>query len=123
MVVSHKELCRALSASIGKKGMSREEVAHLSEYVLSFFGFDTEVVDNRLTSEDRDVFYLLEEAGLVGTRMEEVLIRRGKMWRMHFWVLKTEVVKKLALQAEAVGSTEELSVYGSVSDEMWARRA
>ncbi len=64
--------------------MGTSEVGELAEYLLGFFGYGTEVVDNVLRPNDRDVFYMLEEEGLLGTRQEEVLVTPGKLWRLHY---------------------------------------
>ena len=46
--------------------MAEEDMTALADYVISFFGFDSEVIDNRLDMGDRDVFYTLprEEGGV-----------------------------------------------------------
>ena len=46
--------------------------------------------------DDRDVFYMIEEAGLLSTRQEEIHIKKGKLWRIHYWVLRTARIKELA---------------------------
>ena len=71
------ELRVALRATVGKRGMTEEDIGALADYLMSFFGFDSEVIDNRLDMDDRDVFYMLEEAGLLGTRQEEIHIKKG----------------------------------------------
>src|SRR2546425_11715876 len=95
-VVSMSELRAALRATVGRRGMTEEDVVTLADYLISFFGFDSEVIDNRLDMDDRDVFYMLEEAGLLGTRQEEIHIKKGKLWRIHYWILRTKRIKELA---------------------------
>ncbi len=59
-VVTMRQVELALKRTVGKKDdLSDEEVKKLAEYIMSFFGYTDEVIDNRLTSEDRDVFYML----------------------------------------------------------------
>src|SRR3972149_801413 len=111
MPVLHRELRAALRATVGRRGMSEEEIGGLTDYVLSFFGHESEVIDNRLEMDDRDVFYMLEEEGLLGTRQEEVHIRRGKLWRIHYWVLRTDRVQALARAASGEGGDETPGVY------------
>ena len=67
---------------------------------MSFFGFTDQVIDNRLTSEDRDVFYMLEEEGFLTTRQEEVHLKKGKLWRIHYWILKKDQILRLARRKE-----------------------
>ncbi len=95
-VVTMSELRAALRATVGKRGMTEDDVGTLADYLMSFFGFDSEVIDNRLDMDDRDVFYMLEEVGLLGTRQEEIHIKKGKLWRIHYWVLRTARIKELA---------------------------
>lgn len=95
-VVTMSELRAALRVTVGKRGMTEEDIVTLADYLMSFFGFDSEVIDNRLDMDDRDVFYMIEEAGLLGTRQEEIHIKKGKLWRIHYWVLRTARIKELA---------------------------
>src|SRR2546425_1672625 len=121
-VVTMSELQAALRATVGKRGMTEEDVCALADYLMSFFGFDSEVIDNRLDMDDRDVFYMLEEAGLLGTRQEEIHIKKGKLWRIHYWILRTKRIKELAGTVEP---KEEAGVfaYDVRPAGGWARRA
>jgi len=119
--VLHSELRAALKATVGRRGMSDEEIGVLTDYVLSFFGHESEIIDNRLDVDDRDVFYMLEEEGLLGTRQEEVHIRRGKLWRIHYWVLRTDRVKMLARAASGEAGDEAPGIYQRVPEDVWSR--
>ena len=118
-IVTQSEVRSALRQTVGK-GMPDEEIGALAEYVLSFFGYESEVIDNRLDPDDRDVFYMLEEAGLLSTRQEEVFIKKGKLWRIHYWILRTLVIKELAANGKPK-PVEEAFVYDEVPDEVWNR--
>jgi hypothetical protein len=120
-VASLEELTEALRKTLGRKGMPEKEVVALAEYVISFFGFTEEVIDNRLDVDDRDVFYMLEEEGLLTTRQEEIHIKRGKLWRIHYWVLKTEHIKELASEEEEEEEMNHQVLYSSISEEVWSR--
>jgi len=119
-VVTMAELRAALRATVGKRGMTEEDIGALADYLMSFFGFDSEVIDNRLDMDDRDVFYMLEEAGLLGTRQEEIHIKKGKLWRIHYWILRTKQIKELAA---ATRPREEGGVfaYDDLPREAWLR--
>ncbi len=119
-VVTYEELRDVLKAVLGPKGMGNQEVSQLAEYLLGFFGFSTEVIDNVLQPEDRDVFYMLEEEGLLGTRQEEVLVARGKLWRIHYWVLKVDIMRR-ALGEVKRGEEDYQALYDNISEEVWAR--
>jgi hypothetical protein len=122
-VVTMQQVESALKKTVGRKGMSDAELKSLADYVMSFFGYTDEVIDNRLTSEDRDVFYMLEEEGLLTTTQEEVLLKKGKLWRIHYWILKKDQIIRLAKMDEegVVEKDEAAGVYDQVSDEEWAR--
>jgi len=118
-IVTQTEVRTALKATVGRT-MSDEELDALAEYVLSFFGYESEVIDNKLDPDDRDVFYMLEEAGLLSTRQEEVFIKKGKLWRIHYWILRTIRIKGIAANGKPV-SAREAFVYDEVPDEVWNR--
>ncbi len=120
-VVTLEEMREALRKTLGRKGLAEEEVLRLADYILSFFGYAAEVVDNRLAVDDRDVFYTLEEEGLLTTRREEVLLKRGKLWRIHYWVLCIARIKELARARRDDGEEDYASVYGEMSEEVWTR--
>ncbi len=119
-VVTYEELRDSLNAILGPKGMGQRETSQVAEYLLGFFGFGTEVIDNVLQPEDRDVFYMLEEEGLLGTRQEEVMVTRGKLWRIHYWVLKVDKMRRALEGTEEEGDDLE-SLYENISEEVWSR--
>src|SRR3989441_8171313 len=86
-VVTMSEMIAALRATVGRRGMSEDDLRALADYLMSFFGFETEAIDNNLDVADRDVFYMLEEERLLTNRQEEVMIKKGKMWRDPYWIL------------------------------------
>ena len=122
-VVTMQQVEAALRKTVGRKGMTDEEIKNLADYLMSFFGYTDEVIDNRLTSEDRDVFYMLEEEGLLTTTHEEVLLKKGKLWRIHYWILKKDQIIRLANSTESSEEKKEDAgaVYDQISDEEWAR--
>ena len=123
-VVTMRQVELALKKTIGKRDdMSDDDVKKMAEYIMSFFGYTDEVIDNRLTPNDRDVFYMLEEVGLVTTTHEEVLLKKGKMWRIHYWILKKDQIARLAAMDEDAEKDDSgaVDVYEELSDEQWAR--
>jgi hypothetical protein len=121
-MVTRDILVRALQNTLGKKGMSQEDNVKLTDYVLSFFGFEDEIIDNKLTSEDRDVFYMLEEEGFLGTREEETQLKKGKPWRIHYWRLRYDNIKKAAEAVEESKKAEsEYPIYDKMPPDDWTR--
>ncbi|HUT27719.1 MAG TPA: DUF6015 family protein [Methanomassiliicoccales archaeon] len=123
-VVSMEEVVKALSNTMGKKGMSLEDLEKLAEYILSFFGYTDEVIDNRLTSEDRDVFYMLEEEGFLTTTQEEVHLKKGKLWRIHYWILKKDQIKRVANIPDEVplDPNDPKTLYTGMAEDVWEIR-
>jgi hypothetical protein len=120
--VTMSEMIAALRATVGKRGMPDADLRTLADYLMSFFGFETEAIDNNLDPSDRDVFYMLEEEGLLTTRQEEVLIRKGKMWRIHYWILRVERIKQLAKTLHATAAVDTFAVYNDLPDDIWTRQ-
>ena len=117
-VVSMNEVCLALGNTLGKKGMSTSDIEKLAEYLMSFFGFTDQTIDNRLTSEDRDVFYMLEEEGFLTTWQEEVHLKKGKLWR-----LKTDQIQRMARQEDEASRNKDdaATTYDDVPEDCWNR--
>lgn len=111
---------KALTFKLDKKGMSKDNIDKLAEYLMNFFGYDDYVSDNKLNAKDRDVFYMLEEEGLLKTLRDEVTIQKGKVWRIHYWVLRKNEIMKLA-KAKRIEKTEEnkYQIYDDLSEEIW----
>lgn len=121
-VVTMTEMIGALRATVGKRGMAEEDLRALADYLMSFFGFETEAIDNNLDVDDRDVFYMLEEEGLLTTRQEEVLIKKGKIWRIHYWILRVDRIKQLAKPGQAKAAVDAFAVYNDLPDDIWNRQ-
>jgi len=123
VVVTLHDVELAMKHTLGRKGMPDAETKRLAEYLMSFFGYTDEVIDNRLTSEDRDVFYMLEEEGFLTTTQEEILIKKGKLWRIHYWILKKDQILRMAKLAEVpVEAVDEAArLYAEIDEEVWSQ--
>ena len=112
---------KALLKTLGKKGMTEKEIKELASYIMSFFGFDDSIIDNKLTSKDRDVFYMLENEGILKTFQDEVSIQKGKLWRIHYWVLNKRKILALTKEEKKKKGQEFKDIYEGVSDDDWAK--
>ena len=121
-VVTMSEMIAALRVTVGRRGMSEQDLRALADYLMSFFGFQSEAIDNNLDVADRDVFYMLEEEGLLTTRQEEVMIKKGKMWRIHYWILRVERIKVLAKPGRSKAEPDAFAVYNELPDDIWNRK-
>jgi hypothetical protein len=122
-VVTLKDLKKALFKKLEKRGMTQDQVDNLAEYLMNFFGYDDYVTDNKLNTKDRDVFYMLEEEGILKTLSEEVMLKRGKLWRIHYWVLRKRDILRLARsKSETVPDKDEYGVvYKDLSEDLWRK--
>ena len=125
-VVTYDDLVAALTKILGKKGMGEEEISKLAIYLLNFFGYSDYIIDNILHTEDRDVFYMLEEEGLLTTEREEIYILKGKVWRIHYWMLRKRKILELSrgeneTKKKGKKADEFSSVYDDMPDDLWSR--
>jgi hypothetical protein len=125
-VITIQEMRLALRAVLGGKGISGPDTDKLADYLMNFFGFDDYIIDNILDAEDRDVFYTLEEEGILRTEREEIYLLKGKMWRIHYWILRKRDILAFARdKAEAPEKKQDtlVSLYDQVGEEVWASRS
>jgi len=124
-VVTLQDMRLALRAVLGGKGISEPDTDKLADYLMNFFGFEDCMIDNVLDAEDRDVFYTLEEEGLLRTEREEIYLLKGKMWRIHYWILRKKEILALARDRGEKCKPQldnYAAVYEQVDDEVWASR-
>lgn len=118
------ELTTAIKNSIDEKGMETSAAQMMAEHVLNFFGFNDRIIDNILEQEDRDVFYMLEDAGLLTTEREETTLYDGREWRIHYWLFeKDKIIEKIRSESKKEDPAgEEGNVYDEVPDGVWSSR-
>ncbi|AGO60475.1 MULTISPECIES: DUF6015 family protein [Ferroplasma] len=116
MTVSRGELFKAIDNIYGRKGMSKKDSEDLCDFILSFFGYEDYIIDNVLSAAERDVFYNLEEYGIVTTHREEINIVHGKAWRINQWYLDKAKINKLAKEEKEEDS--EKNIYDSIFKNM-----
>lgn len=91
-VVSRDILNKVLKKLLAGKEIEPQYIEELADYVLTFFGFGDSIIDNILTPPDRDIFYMLEEMGILRTDMEEIILVKGKNWRIHYWEYRKDKI-------------------------------
>ncbi len=107
--------------------MGEDESNYLAEHILNFFGYSDRIIDNVLHPEDRDTFYMLEDAGLMETEREETTLYDGREWRIHYWKFKSNA-EELALMWEMndTSTVEEdpyAGIYEDVPVSLWRERS
>lgn len=114
----------ALSKVLDNQGGANAEwIDQVAQFIMDFFGYEERILDNELTPKDRDVFYTLEGLGLLKTEMEEATIQKGKIWRIHYWILNKEKISKILKKGSKIDNNQDLlkenSIYDNISDRMW----
>ncbi len=125
----------ALSRAIANRvGLDIEEARRDAGFVLDIFGFDDRVIDNVLDPEDRQLFYILEEEGMLITEREETTLYDGREWRTHYWQLKKNTILDYAKDKNKVIRTvlydknqpirdiSDESVYDGLNEDIWVTR-
>jgi hypothetical protein len=120
--ITEEELTRALEHTLVAHGkIPPEEARPTARMVLDYFGPGDTVLDNKLTSEDRDRFYRLEEEGLLTSEEEDATVSRGKTWRIHYWLLKKAKVREAGQTGAAPTEADAGAVYREMDKEVWSR--
>lgn len=121
LTVEH--LTKAIKNSIDKAGMPEEEARAMAQHVMNFFGYSERIIDNVLEPEDRDAFYMLEDAGILMTEREETTLYDGREWRIHYWMFRKERINELisGRRGSDVIDGESQNVYDDVPDDIWSR--
>jgi len=117
-------LTRAIKNSIDRKGMEETAARDMAKHIMNFFGYSDRIIDNVLEPEDRDAFYMLEDAGLLTTEREETTLYDGREWRIHYWLFRMDRIAEFveaAKEKDAASLPEEASVYQEVPEEAWVR--
>ncbi len=132
-IITLSDLSKAIANRVG---IDIEEARRDAGFVLDIFGYDNRVIDNVLDPEDRQLFYILEEEGMLTTEREETTLYDGREWRTHYWVLKKNTIlkysqeKKKRISPFFTGkrqeindiSDESLFDYDSLDEDTWVTR-
>lgn len=116
-IVTREILHAALSKILMKKGMNESEIYDITDYILAFFGFEDYLVDNVLTPVDRDIFYYLEECGILKTESMEVNLLKGRQWRIHLWTYRKDRIRDIIESKEIVEVEDPRKLYEKLFSE------
>jgi hypothetical protein len=120
--ITEDELTRAIERTLVAHGkLPSEEVRSVVRMVLGYFGPGDSVLDNKLTSDDRDHFYRLEEEGLITSEEEDATVSRGKTWRIHYWLLRKARIREAGQAGDEPVESEAEALYRGIGDEAWSR--
>jgi len=123
-LVTIENLRTAIIRSLDQASQKDKEwIDQIASFVMDFFGYEERILDNTLTPRDRDIFYMLEGMGLLKTEMEEATIQKGKVWRIHYWILNHDKIIDLIHVEEKEEPVDESStvskLYDNLSENEW----
>lgn len=129
MVATLSELTDVLFEKVLKKraGASKKDARIAAEYVLEIFGYNMYVADNMLravgqdSNKIRDLFYMLEEEGILGMYSEDVTVpvkNKPKDWRVFYWYFRPDWNKLKQMPTPKIANEYE-TLYDKVPDEIW----
>ncbi len=121
--ITVEELTQAIQNSPDNRGMPQGQAYDLALHVLNFFGYSDRIIDNILEPEDRDAFYMLEDAAILTTEREETTLYDGREWRIHYWLFRRNKIEELISGDYLDDSDEyaEASIYDELTEDMWER--
>ena len=123
-IVTVEELTQAIRNSPDNRGIPEEEAYDIARHVLNFFGYSDRIIDNVLEPEDRDMFYMLEDATILTTEREETTLYDGREWRINYWLFRKDKIRQLMDDEGRNGSSEqEETVYDEIPLDAWDRGA
>ena len=123
-IVTVEELTQAIRNSPDNRGIPEEEAYDIARHVLNFFGYSDRIIDNVLEPEDRDMFYMLEDATILTTEREETTLYDGREWRINYWLFRKDKIRQLMDDEGRNGNSEqEETVYDEIPLDAWDRGA
>jgi len=129
-IITLDDLSKAIANRVG---IDVEEARRDAGFVMDIFGFQDRVIDNVLDPEDRQLFYILEEEGMLTTEREETTLYDGREWRTHYWVIRKDIILKYARDEnkrtgtvlsdkQTIGDISDEAIYDNISDDQWITR-
>jgi len=124
-IITVEELTQAIKNSPNNEGIQEEAAYNLAHHVLNFFGYSDRIIDNILEPEDRDAFYMLEDATILSTEREETTLYDGREWRIHYWLFRRDKIQALidGLIKKKEVEEDHDTTYDDLPDDIWDRSA
>jgi len=107
--------------------MTREEAEPVADHILGFFGYQNRIIDNMLDPSDRNLFYQLQDLGILDTESEETKLIDGRQWRIHYWKFNDFRIDKILNDEYFKEEIKETNIYDDIfktvntvdDDEVW----
>jgi hypothetical protein len=123
-ILTIENLTKAIQNSVGDQGIDKDEARRMAEHMMNFFGYSDRIIDNILEPEDRDVFYMMEDSGILITEREETTLYDGREWRINYWLFCKDRIHELTrkkLKKDGLDGEEDQTVYDEIPEEVWTR--
>lgn len=108
-----------------KTGIDLKDAREDANAVLDRFGYDDMTIDNYLSTEERQLFYILEDIGILDTKKEENVLYDGRTWRTHYWKLRKKDIfsysKDNGIDMVRI-EKKEYDPYEKFEEEVWKRK-
>ena len=130
-LITLNDLSKAIS---NRMGVDARRASRTAGFVLDLFGYDDRIIDNYLGPEDRQLFYILEEEGMIATGREEAILYDGRAWRTHYWQLKKNTILNYAKdenkrlrtvlydKTQPIRDISDENVYDTITEDIWITR-
>jgi hypothetical protein len=111
-----------------KMRMDEENARKNAETVLNFFGFQDRILDNSLEPVERQLFYELENEGILNSERESVNLSNGNEWRLHYWLINKKRIleygqeNKISHKKIKTEKHAARSIYDTITETMWNKR-
>ncbi len=123
-ILTINNLTKAIQNSVSPSGIQKIEARKMAEHMMNFFGYSDRIIDNVLEPEDRDVFYMMEDVGILMTEREETTLYDGREWRINYWLFRKDRIQDLIDNKHSKNKDveeEDSSVYEEIPDDVWTR--
>ncbi len=123
-ILTIDKLTKAIQNSVGTQGIDTDEARRMAEHMMNFFGYSDRIIDNILEPEDRDVFYMMEDSGILMTEREETTLYDGREWRINYWLFRKDKIYELTKkksQRKEKDDDDDFSIYTEIPEEVWTR--
>ncbi len=129
-IITLNDLSRAIANRVG---IDIEEARRDAGFVMDIFGFQDRVIDNVLDPEDRQLFYILEEEGMLTTEREETTLYDGREWRTHYWVIRKDIILRyskdenkrtgsILSDKQTIEDISDEAIYDALEDDVWVTK-
>ena len=120
--VTVEDLTKAITNSPKNKGLREEAARDIARHVLNFFGYSDRIIDNVLEPEDRDAFYMLEDATILTTEREETTLYDGREWRINYWLFRKDKIRELMnSEGKVQEDNSNRTIYDDLTEDIWKR--